>query len=72
MRHQLVGLLGRGVQRDRMVDVLVHRERHLGVEAVDGRRRREDQVLDRVVAAPLEDVEETDDVAVHVGVGVDQ
>ena len=34
VRHQLVRFLGGGVEADRMIDVLVHRERHTGHRAV--------------------------------------
>ena len=50
-----------------MVDVLVHRERHLGVRAVDRARRGVDEVLDPMVAAALEDVRRADHVRVDVG-----
>ena len=53
-----------------MVDVLVHRERHLRVGAVDRARRRVDQVLHAVVPAAFEDMQEADEVGVDVGVRV--
>ena len=64
--HELVALLGRGVERDRRVDAVLLAEGHLLVAAVDGARARVHQVLHRVVAAGLQDVEEADQVAVHV------
>ena len=70
MRHQLVRLLRRRVHAQRVIDVVVDSERHLRVRAVDGRRRRIHEVLDRVVAAALEDVRETDDVRVDVRVRI--
>ena len=66
VRHELVALLRRRVQRQRMVDVLVHGERHLGVRAVDGARRGEHEVLDAVVAAAFEHRHR----ALHVAVDV--
>jgi hypothetical protein len=52
VRHQLVGLLGRGVQADRVVDAVVLGERHLGVAAVDAGARGIDQVLHLVWRQP--------------------
>ena len=51
--HELVALLRRRIPRQRMVDVVVHRERHLGVRAVHGARRGVNEMLDAVVAAAL-------------------
>ena len=70
--HQFVGLLGGGVERHRMVDVVVHRKRHPGVGAVDRTRRGIDQVLDPGVPAALEEIDKADQVGVDVGVRVDQ
>ena len=70
VRHQLVRLLGRGVERQRMIDVLVHGERHLRVRAVHRAGRGVDEVLDAVVPAAFEHVREADDVAVDVGVRI--
>lgn len=64
--HELVGLLGGGVERHRGVDAVLLRERHLLVAAVDRTGAGVDQVLDRVVAAGLEYVEEADEVALEV------
>lgn len=68
--HELVGLLGGGVERHRRVDAVLLGERHLLVAAVDRAGARVDQVLDRVVAAGLEHVEEADEVALQVGARV--
>ena len=68
--HQLVGLLRRGIQAQRVVHVVVHGEREPRVRAVHRARRGEDQVLDTLVTAALEDVEEPDHVRVDVGVRV--
>lgn len=64
--HELVGLLGSGVERHRRVHAVLLRERHLFVAAVDRAGARVDEVPDRVVAAGLEHVEEADEVALQV------
>ena len=70
VRHQFVGLLGRRVEADRVVDAVVLGERHLGVAAIDAGARGIDEVLYLVVAAAFEDVYEADQVAVDVGVRI--
>ena len=70
--HQLVGLLGRRIQADRMVHVVVLGERHVRVAAIDARARRVHQVRHLAVAAPLQHIGEADDVAVDIGMRVDQ
>ena len=68
--HELVGLLGGGVERHRRVHAVLLGERHLLVAAVDRAGTGVDEVLDRVVAAGLEHVEEADEVALEVGARV--
>lgn len=68
--HELVGLLGGGVERHRRVHAVLLGERHLLVAAVDRAGAGVDKVLDRVVAAGLEDVEEADEVALEVCAGI--
>lgn len=68
--HELVGLLGSGVERHRRVDAVLLRERHLLVAAVYRAGAGVDEVIDRVVAAGLEHVEETNEVALQVGARV--
>lgn len=68
--HELVGLLGGGVQRHRRVDAVLLGERNLLVAAVDRAGAGVDEVLDRVVAAGLKHVEEAHEVALEVGARV--
>jgi len=68
--HELVGLLGGGVEAYGVVHVMVDGEGHEGVGPVDGAGGGEDEVLDALVAAALEDIHEARDVTVNVGVGV--
>ena len=72
MRHQLVRLLRGAVQAERMIDVVGGAERHPGVGAIDRRRRRIDEMAAAVVAAAFQDVEEADEIGVHIGMRVDQ
>ena len=65
--HQLVRLLCGGVERHRRVDAVLLGERHLLVAAVDRAGAGVDQMLYGVVAAGLEDVKETHEVALEVG-----
>ena len=52
VRHQLVRPLGRGVERDRVVDAVVDRERELVVAAVDRARAGVDEVAQRRQPVP--------------------
>ena len=70
--HQLVGLLAGGVQTQWMIDAVVCGKRQPGVAAVDGARRGVDEVLRPRVAAPLQNVGEADQIAVHIRLGIDQ
>lgn len=70
MGHQLVALLRGGVEAHGVVHLVVCRIRHLLVAAIDGRGRGIDQMLHFVVAARLEDVVESDEVALDIGVGI--
>lgn len=70
MRHQLVALLARRIQTNRIVDLVVLAVGHLAVEAINGTRRGVEQVRHTVIAACLQDVQEPDHVALHVGIRV--
>ena len=70
MGHQLVALLGGGIEAHGVVHLVVCRIRHLLIAAIDGRGRGIDQMFHFVVAARLKDVVESDEVALDVGVGV--
>ena len=68
--HQFVRLLRGGIQAERVVNVVVHRERHRRIGPVDRTRRGIGQMLDVLVAAPFEDVHEAHEVAADVGLRV--
>ena len=68
--HQLVGLLGRGVQGDGIVDLVVLAVRNLGVHAVNAGRRSIYEMLHPEVPAGLEDVQEPDQVALQVRIRI--
>jgi hypothetical protein len=67
VRHQLVRLLRRRIETDRVIDVVVDRERHLRVRPIDGARRGKNKVLDAGLPASLQDVAESDEVGIDVG-----
>ena len=68
--HELVGLLGRGVEGNRPVHAVPLREGHLLVAAVNGGGAGVDQVLHGVSPAALQHVEEADQVGVNIGARV--
>ena len=70
MSHKLVALLRGGVEAYGVVYLVVCRIGHFLVAAIYGRGRGIDQMLHHVVAAGLEDVVESDEVALDVGVGI--
>ena len=72
MGHELVALLGGRVQAHGVVHVVVLREGLAGVEPVDRRGGREDEVLHAVVAAAFQQVGEAHQVGIHIGHGIDE
>ena len=59
--HELVALLGGGVQADRVVHLVLGAIGHLLVAAVDGGRGSVHQVLHRMMPAGLQDVVEAEE-----------
>ena len=49
-----------------MVDILVDRERHIGIGTVNGTRRCIDQMLNPMMSASLQDVQRTHDITVNI------
>ena len=70
MGHQLVALLRGGVEAHGVVYLVVCRIGHFLVAAIDGRGRGVDQMFHLMVTARLENVVESDEVALDVGVGI--
>ena len=68
--HQLIRLLGRTVKAHRMVDIVADAEGQLAVGAVDGARRGVDEVLDAVMAAAFEHIQESHDIGIEIRMGV--
>ena len=68
--HRLVGLLGRGVDRELGVGLVGLGKRHLVIRAVDRAGRGHQQVPDLVALGGLHDVEGPDHVDLDVGPGV--
>ncbi len=67
--HQLVGFLGRGVERDRIVHLVLDREGQLGVAAIDRGRTGVDHVAEPVAETSrgLKHVHVPNDVRLDVG-----
>ena len=70
MRHQFVGLLGRGIKTDRMVDIVVYRKWQVRVGAIDRARRGKDEMIGSTMAAALENVEKAGEIGVEISVRV--
>ena len=70
MGHEFVAFLAGGVQAHGVVYLVVFAVRYFAVKTVYGTGRSEHQVLDLVVAASFQNVQESDQVALQVGVGV--
>ena len=70
MGHELVALFAGGVQAHRIVHLVVFAVGHFAVESVHGTGRGEHQVLDLVMATGFQNVQESDQVALQVGVRV--
>ena len=68
--HELVALLGGSVQRDRVIDFVIGGVRDLLVAAVHAGGARVHEVLNLIVAACFQDVVESDEVALDVGIRV--
>ena len=70
MCHQLVALLGSGIETDGIIH-LVHRGiGYLFVAAIDGGTAGINQMLHLVIAASLQDVVEANQVAFDIAIGV--
>ena len=70
MRHELVTLLGGGIETYGIIYPVVRAERHLLVAAIDGTAAGIHQVLHRVVSAGFQDIVEAYHIALDVGIGV--
>ena len=68
--HHFVGFFRGGVEGEGMLGALMFGEGHVGVGTIDGAGGGEDEVFDAVVTAAFEDVQEPDDVALHIDMGV--
>jgi hypothetical protein len=66
MRHELVSLFGGRIERQRMIDVLMHSEGHFGICAIHRARRCIHEMLDAVVPTTLENVRKAHHIAVDV------
>src|SRR5688500_8955295 len=60
--EQFAGALRRGVRRDWLSNRIVFAERNFRVDAVDGGRRAEDELLDVVLPCELQQVQRSVDI----------
>lgn len=70
VREQFVGAFSRGVQRNRLIDLIAFAKRHPGVGTIDRAAGGVDQVGRRMMPAGFEDVEKADQIRLRVGVGI--
>lgn len=70
VRHELIRLLCRRVEGDRMVNRIGLLEGHLAVGSIDGTGRRIDEMSHMMVPAGLEDVVEAHDIAPDIDIGI--
>lgn len=70
MRHQFVAFLRSGIEGYGVVHLVIGGVRNLLVAAIDRGRRSIDQMLDFVVTAGLQNIIESDKVALYVSVGI--
>ncbi|MPM24275.1 hypothetical protein SDC9_70756 [bioreactor metagenome] len=68
MCHQLVGLLGRRIERHRMIHEISFCKRHFFVRTVHRTRRSIDKMLHRIMTASLQNIIETNDIALDIGI----
>ena len=70
MGHQLIALLGGGIEADGIVHLIVGGVWDLLVAAIDGGTAGIDQMADLVMAAGLEDIIEAYEIALDIGIGI--
>src|SRR3974390_2404565 len=72
MRHQLIRLLRRAVETERMIDIVRGGERHFSIGAVDRRRGSIEEMATVVVTATFQNIAEADEIGIDIGVWIDQ
>src|SRR3974390_3400952 len=72
MRHQLIRLLRRAVETERMIDIVRGGERHFSMGAVERRRGSIEEMATVVVAATFQNIAEADEIGIDIGVWIDQ
>lgn len=72
MRHQLIALLGSRVEGDGVVHIISRGQRHFLIQSVHAGAGGVGQVPDLVVAAALQYIGESDDIAIDIRLRVDE
>ena len=70
MGHQLIALLGGGIERHRIIHPILNCKRNLLVSTVNARRRSVHQVLYRMVPAGLEDIVKANYIAFNINIRI--
>ena len=70
MRDELIGLFGRRVKSQRVINAFGHGKRHPGMRAVDRTGRCVHQVLHFVVSTSFDDMQEPNQIRVDVGMRI--
>ena len=71
MCHQLIGFFRGRIEAQGVVDVVMDRERHQGIGAVNGARRGKNQMLNFLLPAAFQDIDEPHQIAVDIGIRID-
>jgi hypothetical protein len=70
MRHQLIGLFRRRIEADGMIDIIVYGKRQARVGAIDRTGGGKDEVVGFTMPASFQNIEESSEIGVEIGVGI--
>src|SRR6516164_2211027 len=70
MRHQLIRLFRRRIEADRMIDIVVYGKRQARVGSIDRTGGGEDEVVGFTMLASFQNIEESGEIGIEIGVGV--
>ena len=70
VRHQFIGLLGSRIQADRMRNAVFFGKRDFAVQPIHAAGTGIYQVLDSIVPATFQDIQEAVHIAFHIGIRI--